>query len=127
MVEVLTNSISKLLLIFWGQTDNFMKALVLFVVIDYITGICAAIQEKSLSSSIGAIGIAKKVSIFFAISVSHIADQYLMEQEDVLRTVTIMFYLSNEGISILENIKKTGVPLPEKLMLFLEHLKKNDN
>lgn len=102
-----------------------MKALILLVIIDYITGVCAAIQEKHLSSRIGAVGIIKKVSIFLVISVSHVADQYLMEQEDVLRTITVVFYLSNEGISILENIEKMGVPLPERLVTFLSHFKKD--
>ena len=127
MIETFVEVMSKLVLVFFGQADNLLKSLVLFVVIDYITGICAAIQEKRLSSSIGAIGIAKKASIFLVVSVSHVADQYLMDQKDVLRTVTVMFYLSNEGISILENIGKTGVPLPPKLLLFIEHLKKNED
>ena len=125
MIETFVEVMSKLILVFFGQADNLLKALVLFVVIDYITGICAAIQEKRLSSSIGAIGIAKKASIFLVASVSHVADQYLMDQKDVLRTVTVMFYLWNEGISILENIRKTGVSLPPKLLLFIKHLKKD--
>ncbi len=127
MVEIITKIIPNLLLDFWGQADNFMRALILFVIIDYITGICAATKEKCLSSNVGAIGIAKKVSIFLVVAVSHVVDQYLMEQENVLRTVTVMFYISNEGISILENIGKTGVPLPEKLISVLKYLKKKDN
>ena len=125
MKEYGTEMLYKLLQIFFGQADNLMKALILLVIIDYITGVCAAIQEKHLSSRIGAVGIIKKVSIFLVISVSHVADQYLMEQEDVLRTITVVFYLSNEGISILENIEKMGVPLPERLVTFLSHFKKD--
>lgn len=86
-----------------------------FVVLDYITGICAAIQAKHLSSNIGAKGIAKKVAIFLVISVAHVADQYLVDSTDVLRSMTTLFYLSNEGISIFENIGKIGIPLPGKL------------
>ena len=82
---------------------------------DYITGICAAIQAKHLSSNIGAKGIAQKVAIFLVISVAHVADQYLVDSTDVLRSMTTLFYLSNEGISIFENIGKIGIPLPGKL------------
>lgn len=95
--------------------DGLLYALVIFVVLDYITGICAAIQAKHLSSNIGAKGIAKKVAIFLVISVAHVADQYLVDSTDVLRSMTTLFYLSNEGISIFENIGKIGIPLPGKL------------
>lgn len=95
--------------------ENCLYALVIFVVLDYITGICAAIQAKHLSSNIGAKGIAKKVAIFLVISVAHVADQYLVDSTDVLRSMTTLFYLSNEGISIFENIGKIGIPLPGKL------------
>ena len=98
MKEYGTEMLYKLLQIFFGQADNLMKALILLVIIDYITGVCAAIQEKHLSSRIGAVGIIKKVSIFLVISVSHVADQYLMEQEDVLRTITVVFYLSKYSL-----------------------------
>ena len=82
---------------------------------DYITGICAAIQAKHLSSNIGAKGIAQKVAIFLVISVDLVTDQYLVDSTDVLRSMTTLFYLSNEGISIFENIGKIGIPLPGKL------------
>ena len=98
-----------------GELDGLLYALVIFVVLDYITGICAAIQAKHLSSNIGAKGIAKKVAIFLVISVAHVADQYLVDSTDVLRSMTTLFYLSNEGISIFENIGKIGIPLPGKL------------
>ncbi|WP_251318793.1 phage holin family protein [Flintibacter muris] len=119
MMETITNICST----FCGQADNIMYALILLVIIDYITGICAAIHAKSLASSVGATGIAKKVAIFLVISVSHIVDQYLINQENVLRTVTIMFYISNEGLSIIENIGRMGVPLPKEITDFLRHLK----
>lgn len=102
-------------IIFLGELDGLLYALVIFVVLDYITGICAAIQAKHLSSNIGAKGIAKKVAIFLVISVAHVADQYLVDSTDVLRSMTTLFYLSNEGISIFENIGKIGIPLPGKL------------
>ena len=107
--------LGKLVIIFLGELDGLLYALVIFVVLDYITGICAAIQAKHLSSNIGAKGIAKKVAIFLVISVAHVADQYLVDSTDVLRSMTTLFYLSNEGISIFENIGKIGIPLPGKL------------
>lgn len=71
--------------------------------------------SRSRKSNIGAKGIAKKVAIFLVISVAHVADQYLVDSTDVLRSMTTLFYLSNEGISIFENIGKIGIPLPGKL------------
>lgn len=127
MIQIFIDLCKRLSTIFIGQADNALYALILFVILDYITGVCAAIQERSLSSQIGASGIAKKTAIFLVVSVSHVADWYLMNQEDVLRTLTVMFYLSNEGISILENIGRIGVPLPEKLTAFLKHLKNFNN
>ena len=115
MVEIVVDYLGKLVIIFLGELDGLLYALVIFVVLDYITGICAAIQAKHLSSNIGAKGIAKKVAIFLVISVAHVADQYLVDSTDVLRSMTTLFYLSNEGISIFENIGKIGIPLPGKL------------
>lgn len=112
---LLVDYLGKLVIIFLGELDGLLYALVIFVVLDYITGICAAIQAKHLSSNIGAKGIAKKVAIFLVISVAHVADQYLVDSTDVLRSMTTLFYLSNEGISIFENIGKIGIPLPGKL------------
>ena len=100
MVEIVVDYLGKLVIIFLGELDGLLYALVIFVVLDYITGICAAIQAKHLSSNIGAKGIAKKVAIFLVISVAHVADQYLVDSTDVLRSMTTLFYLSNEGISI---------------------------
>ena len=111
MVEIVVDYLGKLVIIFLGELDGLLYALVIFVVLDYITGICAAIQAKHLSSNIGA----KKVAIFLVISVAHVADQYLVDSTDVLRSMTTLFYLSNEGISIFENIGKIGIPLPGKL------------
>ena len=115
MVEIVVDYLGKLVIIFLGELDGLLYALVIFVVLDYITGICAAIQAKHLSSNIGAKGIAKKVAIFLVISVAHVADQYLVDSTDVLRSMTTLFYLSNEGISIFENIGKIGIPLHGKL------------
>ena len=106
-----------------GGFDGFLYALVVFVVVDYITGLMAAAVEKKLSSEVGFKGIFRKVIIFSLVAVGHIVDSYVIRQGSVLRTAVIFFYLSNEGISILENAARTGLPIPEKLKGVLEQLR----
>lgn len=124
MLEQVVNFIAYTISIFFGEGDNLLYALVLFVLLDYATGICAAVYHHRLSSSIGAKGIAKKVIIFLLVSVAHITDQYLMDSNNVLRNVTLFFYLSNECISIFENVRKLGLPLPTQLESVLKYLKR---
>lgn len=109
---------------FLGGLDGFLYALIAFVVIDYITGIMCAIIEKKLSSEVGAKGIFKKVLIFTLVGIGHIIDSQIIGDGGVVRTAVIFFYLSNEGISILENSTKIGLPIPEKLKNVLEQLNK---
>ena len=115
MLNIIGGFLGKAISFFLGEVDGLLYALVIFVILDYITGVCVAIQSRKLSSSIGAKGIAKKVTTFLMVSVAHVADQYLLESTDVLRSVTTLFYLSNEGISIFENVGKIGLPLPGQL------------
>lgn len=109
---------------FLGGFDGFMYALLAFVVIDYLTGIMVAVLEKKLSSEVGFRGIFKKVLIFTLVGVGNIVDVYLIKNGSVIRTAVVFFYLSNEGISILENTGKIGLPIPEKLKKALEQLNK---
>jgi len=111
---------------FLGGWDGFLFALVAFVVIDYLTGIMVAILEKRLSSEVGFRGIFKKVLIFSLVAVGHIVDSQLIQNGSAIRTAVIFFYLTNEGISILENTAKIGLPVPEKLKTVLEQLNKED-
>ena len=107
--------------------NQLLHALILFVVLDYITGVCVAIQKKKLSSQIGAKGITRKVAIFVVIALCHILDSYLSCSTDSpLEVVATVFYLSNEGISILENATQLGVPFPDKLANVLRSLKHKD-
>lgn len=124
MLEQIVNFIAHTISIFFGEGDNLLYALVLFVLLDYATGICAAVYHHQLSSNIGSKGIAKKVIIFLLVSVAHVTDQYLMGSNNVLRNVTLFFYLSNECISIFENVRKLGLPLPTQLESVLKHLKR---
>ena len=106
-----------------GGLDGFIYALITFVVIDYLTGIMAAIVERKLSSEIGFRGIFKKVLIFLLVTVGNIIDKNLVGTGGAVRTAVIFFYISNEGISIIENSIRIGLPVPEKLKSVLEQLK----
>lgn len=108
---------------FLGGYDGFIYALIAFVVIDYLLGVMCAIIEKHLSSDVGARGIFKKVVIFSLVGVAHIIDQNIIGDGGVIRTAVIFFYLSNEGISIIENSTRLGLPIPSKLRDVLEQLK----
>jgi toxin secretion/phage lysis holin len=117
---------------FLGGLDGFLYALMAFVVIDYITGVLCAIIDKNLCSKIGAKGIFKKILIFMLVGVGHILDTYILgfavnEGASVLRTAVIFFYLSNEGISILENAAHIGLPIPQKLKDLLKQLHDKDS
>lgn len=107
---------------FLGGTDGFLYALLAFVVIDYITGILCAVADKSLSSEVGFKGICRKVLIFALVGIGNMVDGYVLGQEGVLRTAVIFFYLSNEGVSLLENSAHLGLPIPEKLKTVLSQL-----
>ncbi|PWM00234.1 MAG: holin [Clostridiales bacterium] len=107
---------------FLGGVDGFLYALIAFVVIDYITGVMCAINDKNLSSEVGFKGICRKVLIFTLVGIGNIIDVYVLGEAGVLRTAVIFFYLSNEGISLLENSAHLGLPIPEKLKDVLEQL-----
>ena len=107
---------------FLGGFDGFLYALIAFTVIDYITGVMCAITDKKLSSSVGFKGICRKVLIFTLVGIGNIVDVYVLGQGGVLRTAVIFFYLSNEGVSIMENTAHLGLPIPTKLKDVLEQL-----
>ena len=107
---------------FLGGWDGFLYALVTFVTIDYLTGVMCAIVDKKLSSDIGFRGIFKKVLIFSLVAIGHIIDKSVLGDGSVIRTAVIFFYLSNEGVSILENAAHIGLPIPQKLKDILAQL-----
>ena len=107
---------------FLGGLDGFLYALIVFVIVDYATGLMAAFINKTLSSETGFKGICKKVAIFCLVGVGHILDTQVIGNGSVLRTAVIFFYLSNEGISIIENSAVIGLPIPKKLIDVLEQL-----
>ena len=110
-----------------GGFDGLIYSLIAFVLIDYLTGVMAAVVDRQLSSEIGFKGIFKKVSIFMLVAVGHIIDSKLLGSGTALRTAIILFYTSNEGISILENAARMGLPIPKKVKSVLEQLKKDSD
>ena len=107
---------------FLGGCDGLLIALLIFVVFDYITGIMCAIADKKLSSEVGFKGICRKVQIFVLVGIGNVIDVQVLGQPGVLRTAIIFFYLSNEGLSLVENTAHLGLPIPEKLKAVLEQL-----
>lgn len=107
---------------FLGGCDGLLYALIAFVAIDYITGVMCAISDKTLSSEVGFKGICRKVLIFLLVGIGHIVDAQVIGSGGVMRTAVIFFYLSNEGISLIENAAHLGLPIPDKLKAVLEQL-----
>lgn len=111
---------------FLGGYDGFTYALITFMIIDYLTGVMCAIASKTLSSEVGFRGICRKVLIFMLVGIAHVLDVHLIGNGSVLRTTLIFFYVSNEGVSIVENSSHLGLPVPSKLKNILAQLNKED-
>ena len=111
----------------FGELDGSLYALVVFVIADYFTGVISAISNKKLSSDIGFEGISKKICIFVLVAIANIVDVNILNSGAAVRTAVIFFYLSNEGISVLENAVKLGLPVPEKLKNILLKMNEGDS
>lgn len=107
---------------FLGGCDGLLYALIAFVVIDYITGVMCAVVDKKLSSAVGFKGIFRKMLIFLLVGIANIIDVQVIGNGAVLRTAVIFFYISNEGVSLLENAGHLGLPIPEKIKTVLQQL-----
>lgn len=112
-----------------GELDGLLITLLVFMVLDYISGVMCAIEDRKLSSSVGFKGICRKVSILMLVGVGHVLDTHVIGSGSALRTAVICFYLSNEGVSLLENTSHLGLPVPRKLKTVLEqvHKRADDN
>lgn len=122
LIQFIFTAIGGWLGYFLGGCDGLLFALVVFAVVDYITGVMCAISDKKLSSHVGFKGICRKVIIFMLVGIAHMIDVNVITTGSVLRTAVIFFYLSNEGVSLLENAGHLGLPIPEKLKVVLEQL-----
>lgn len=121
-IQLIFTAIGGWLGYFLGGCDGLLYALIAFVVIDYITGVMCAINDKTLSSEAGFRGICRKVLIFLLVGIANILDVQVIGTGSVLRTAVIFFYISNEGVSLLENAAHLGLPVPEKIKTVLEQL-----
>ena len=121
-IQLIFTAIGGWLGYFLGGCDGLLYALLIFVTLDYITGIMCAVADHSLSSEVGFRGIFRKVLIFALVGVGHVLDAHVIGTGSILRTAVIFFYFSNEGISLVENAAHLGLPVPEKLKLVLEQL-----
>ena len=123
--EFLISSLIGLLGWFFGGLDGFFKVLITFAVVDQISGVCAAGVQGKISSEAGFKGIARKVIMFLFVGISHVIDKHILGNSDALRTAVCLFYIGNEGISIIENAEILGVPIPAFLRgKFLSFAKK---
>ena len=107
---------------FLGGCDGLLYALIVFVAVDYITGVMCAVIDRKLSSAVGFKGIFRKVLIFLLVGIANIIDVQVVGTGAVLRTAVIFFYISNEGVSLLENAGHLGLPIPERIKTVLEQL-----
>lgn len=121
-VQLMIAAIGGWLGYFLGGCDGLLYALTAFMVLDYLTGVMCAITDKSLSSAVGFKGICRKVLIFFLVGVANLLDVQVIGTGSVLRTAVIFFYLSNEGVSLLENAGHLGLPIPKAIKTVLEQL-----
>lgn len=121
-IQVVITAIGGWLGWFLGGCDGLILALLVFAVLDYITGIMCAINDHKLSSAVGFKGICRKVLIFALVGIGHVLDTQVIGTGSILRTAIIFFYLSNEGVSLIENAAHLGLPVPEKLKGVLEQL-----
>ena len=124
MVQLVFTGIGGWLGYFLGGCDGLILVLLLFVIVDYITGVMCAIADRKLSSEVGFKGICRKVLIFLLVGIANILDVNVIGTGSVLRTAVIFFYISNEGVSLLENAAHLGLPVPDKMKAVLEQLHK---
>lgn len=122
IIQLIFTAVGGWLGYFLGGCDGLLFALVAFVAADYITGVMCAISDGELSSGVGFKGICRKVLIFILVGIANILDLQVIGTGSILRTAVIFFYISNEGVSLLENAGHLGLPIPEKLKLVLAQL-----
>lgn len=121
-IQIAITAIGGWLGYFLGGIDGLMIALMIFMGLDYVTGVMCAIIDKKLSSAVGFKGVCKKVFILMLVGVAHIIDLHVVGTGSALRGAVICFYMSNEGLSLLENAAHIGLPIPDKLRDILAQL-----
>lgn len=122
MIQLLISALGGWLGYFLGGCDGLLYALLAFAVIDYITGVMCAVNDHTLSSEVGFRGICRKMLIFLLVGIANVLDVQVIGTGSVLRTAVFFFYISNEGVSLLENAAHLGLPMPEKIKVVLEQI-----
>ncbi|MFQ6805619.1 MAG: holin family protein [Lachnospiraceae bacterium] len=122
MIQMVFAAVGGWLGYYLGGCDGLLLALVAFAAADYLTGVMCAVSDRKLSSNVGFKGICRKVLIFLLVGIANILDIHVIGTGSVLRTAVIFFYISNEGVSLLENAAHLGLPVPEKIKAVLEQL-----
>ena len=126
VISFITGTLATTLVYFLGGYDIALQSLIIFVVLDYITGLGKAAYNKKLNSTIGLKGIIKKVGYFIVVAVAVVLDR-IAGNTGAIRTLVIYFFVANEGLSILENWGGMGLPLPKKIFEVLEQLKSDND
>lgn len=123
IIDSIAGAVGAVLGFMYGEVTGLFWALIAFMALDYITGVIVAVIEKRLSSEVGFRGLAKKFLILVFVAVGHIADTYILGGTPAAMSAVMLFYMANEGISIIENAAALGLPVPKKLTNIMEQIK----
>lgn len=115
-------SIGTFLTFIFGDWDVALQCLVVAVALDYVSGVIKAFVKKELSSKIGVKGLVKKVGVFVVVALSVLLDK-VTGSTGAIRTLVIYYFVANEGLSIVENLAETGIPIPDVIKKALKNLK----
>ena len=124
IIDSIAGVVGAVLGFMYGEVTGLFWALIAFMATDYITGVVVAAINKQLSSEVGFRGLAKKLMILVFVSLGHIADMYVLGGTPVAMSAVMLFYIANEGLSIIENAGNLGLPVPKKLKDIMVQLKK---
>lgn len=123
IIDSIAGAVGAVLGFMYGEVTGLFWALIAFMALDYITGVVVAIIEKRLSSEVGFRGLAKKFLILVFVAVGHIADTYILGGTPAAMSAVMLFYIANEGISIIENAAALGLPVPKKITGLMEQIR----
>ena len=123
IIDSIAGAVGAVLGFMYGEVNGLFWALIAFMALDYITGVIVAVIEKRLSSEVGFRGLAMKFLILVFVAVGHISDTYILGGTPAAMSAVMLFYIANEGISIIENAAALGLPVPKKLTSIMEQIK----
>ena len=126
IIDSIAGAVGAIIGFLFGEVNGLFWALIAFMALDYITGVIVAVINKRLSSEVGFKGLAKKFLILVFVAVGHIADTYILGGTPAAMSAVMLFYIANEGISIIENAAALGLPVPKKLEDIMEQIKSKE-